>query len=194
MRGATAVVETKRRATQQSLRCQTVMMAHHFTAERCADAPIPALGFDASTPVAPFKCSLLDTLGTSPTSSSATSSSGTSPSHGSLCLLRRRRIRELGGETPRAPPGQPEQAEGSRPVDARCRRSPVHWSAAAWRGEPCRPRDLHCPDPSGSRTRRCSEHTVAGGGGDAGSLPRRDHRSGAPGGGGRPGPPPPGRG
>jgi hypothetical protein len=95
--GETAAGETKRRATQQSPRHQTVMMARHFAAERCADAPIPALRFDASTLAAPFKCSLLDTLGTSPTSPSTTSSSGTSPSNGPFCLLRRRRIRELGG-------------------------------------------------------------------------------------------------
>jgi hypothetical protein len=81
------------------------MMACHFTAERCADAPIPVLGFDASTLAVPLKCSLLDTLGTSPTSSSATSSSDTSLSDGSLCLLHRHRIRELRGETLRAPPG-----------------------------------------------------------------------------------------
>jgi hypothetical protein len=186
MRGVTADGETKRQATQQSPRRQTIMMVHHFTIGRYADAPIPALGFDASTPAAPFKCSLLDTLGTSPTSSSATSSSDTSPSDGSLCLLRHRRIRELGGETPRVPPGQPEQAEGSRPVDTRRRMSPAHWSATAWRGKPRRPRDLHCLDPSGSRTRRYSEHAIAGGGGDAGSLPRGEHRSGTPGGGGRP--------
>jgi hypothetical protein len=92
-----------------------------------------------------------------------------------------------------APPGQPEQAEGSRPVDAWRRRSPAHWITAAWRGEQRRPWDLHCFDPLGSRTRRCSEHAVAGGGGDAGSPPRGEHRSGAPRGGGRPGPPPPGR-
>jgi hypothetical protein len=96
-RGVTADGEMKRRATQQSPRRQTVMMAHHFTVERCADAPIPTLRFDASTPAAPFKCSLLNTLGTSPTSPSTTPSSGTSLSDGSLWLLLRRRIRELGG-------------------------------------------------------------------------------------------------
>jgi hypothetical protein len=107
---------------QQSLRHQTAMMARHFTVGHCADAPIPTLGLDASTLAMPFKCSLLDALGTSPTSSSTTSSSDTSPSDGSLCLLRRRRICELEGETPRAPPGQPEQDEGSRPVDAQSQR------------------------------------------------------------------------
>jgi hypothetical protein len=68
-RGATTAGETKRQASQQSPRHQSVMMARHFSAERCADAPIPALGFDASKPTAPFKCSLLDTSGTSPSSS-----------------------------------------------------------------------------------------------------------------------------
>jgi hypothetical protein len=48
-RGATVAGEMKRRAMQQSPRRQTVMMARHFAAERCADAPIPALRFDAST-------------------------------------------------------------------------------------------------------------------------------------------------
>jgi hypothetical protein len=64
-RGMTAAGETKRRASQQSPMRQTIMMARHFTTERCADAPIPALGFDTSKPAAPFKCSLLDTSGTS---------------------------------------------------------------------------------------------------------------------------------
>jgi hypothetical protein len=63
--GMSAAGETKRRASQQSPRRQTVMMAHHFATERCADAPIPMLGFDALKPTAPFKCSLLDTSGTS---------------------------------------------------------------------------------------------------------------------------------
>jgi hypothetical protein len=48
-RGATAAGEMKRRPTQQSPRRQTVMMARHFAAERCTNAPIPALIFDAST-------------------------------------------------------------------------------------------------------------------------------------------------
>jgi hypothetical protein len=43
--------------------------------ERCANASIPALRFDALTLAAPLKYSLLDTSGTSPSSSSATSSS-----------------------------------------------------------------------------------------------------------------------
>jgi hypothetical protein len=97
MRGATAAGEMKQRAMQQSPRRQTIMMVRHFTAERCADAPIPVLRFDALTLAAPFKCSLLDTLGTSSTSPSTTSSSGTSPSNGPFCLLRRHRIHELGG-------------------------------------------------------------------------------------------------
>jgi hypothetical protein len=75
MRSATAAGEMKRRVMQQSPRCQTDMMARHFTAGRCADALIPVLGLDALTPATPFKCSLLDTLDTSPTSSSTTSSS-----------------------------------------------------------------------------------------------------------------------
>jgi hypothetical protein len=60
------------------------------------------------------------------------------------------------------PPGQPEQGEGSRPVDARGRRSPAHRGADAGRGEPRRLRDLHCLDPSGSSTRERSERAVAG--------------------------------
>jgi hypothetical protein len=191
MRGAIAASEMKQRATQQSPRHQTAMMARHFTAGRCADAPIPALGLDASTSAVPFKCSLLDSLGTSPTSSSTTSSSDIFPSHGSLCLLSRCRIYELGGETPQVPTGQLEENEGSRPVDAWSRRPPTHWGADVGRGEPCRPRDLHGLDPSGSCTRRCYERAVAGGGGDAGSPPRGEHRSGAPGGGGRSRPPAP---
>jgi hypothetical protein len=174
-RGATAAGETKQRATQQSPRRQTAMLARHFTAERCADAPIPALGLDASTPAMPFKCSLLDTLGTSPPSSSTTSSSDASPSDGSLCLLRRPRIHELGGETPRVPPRQPEQPEGSRPVGARHRRPLAHRGTTARRGEPRRPRDLHCFDPLGSRTRRCSERAVTGGSDGAGSPPCGEH-------------------
>jgi hypothetical protein len=62
----------------------------------------------------PFKCSLLETSGTSPSSSSATSSS-TPPSNGSLHLLRHRWI-ELGGEAPWAPPRQQEQGEDPRSV------------------------------------------------------------------------------
>jgi hypothetical protein len=50
MRGVTTAGEIKRRATQESPRLQTVMMARHFAAERCADTLIPALRFDASTP------------------------------------------------------------------------------------------------------------------------------------------------
>jgi hypothetical protein len=90
----------------------------HFTTERCADTLIPVLGLDASTPAVPFKCSLLDALDTSPISSSTTSSTDTSSSDGCFCFLRRRRIRELGGKTPRVPLGQPEQGKGSRPVEA----------------------------------------------------------------------------
>jgi hypothetical protein len=32
-----------------------VMIARRFAAERCANAPVPALGFDATTPAAPLK-------------------------------------------------------------------------------------------------------------------------------------------
>jgi hypothetical protein len=169
--GATADGETKRRATQQSPRRQTAMMARHFTAGRCADALIPVLGLDASTSATPFNCILLDALDTSPTSSSTTSSSYIFPSHGSLCLLLRRRISELGGKTPRAPPGQQEQNEGSHPVDARSWRPPAHRGVDAGRGEPRRPRNLHGLNPLGSCTRRCSKRAVAGGSSDAGSLP-----------------------
>jgi hypothetical protein len=97
IRGATAAGVRKQQVTQQSPRRQSIMMAHRFIAARCADALIPVLRFDASTPAVPFKCSLLDTLGTSTTSPSTTSSSGTSPRNGPFCLFSRRRIRELGG-------------------------------------------------------------------------------------------------
>jgi hypothetical protein len=53
-RGVTAAGEMKRRATQQSPRRQTVMMAHRFTTERCSNASIPVLRFDASTPDVPL--------------------------------------------------------------------------------------------------------------------------------------------
>jgi hypothetical protein len=109
-RGATATGETKRRASQQSLRRQTAMMARHFAAECCADAPIPALRLDTSMLAVPFKCSLLDTSGTSSSSSSTTSSSDASSSDGSLHLLRCCWI-WLGGEAPRVPSGQQEQSE-----------------------------------------------------------------------------------
>jgi hypothetical protein len=52
----------------------TVMMARRFTAEHRANALLPALRFDATTPAALLKYSLLNTSGTSPSSSSATSS------------------------------------------------------------------------------------------------------------------------
>jgi hypothetical protein len=117
MHGATAAGEMNRRASHQSPRHQTIMKARHFTAEHCADALIPVMGLDASTPPAPFKCSLLDASGTSSSPSSTASSSDTSSCDGSLCLLHHRWI-WLGGEMPWAPPGQPEQGEGSRPMDA----------------------------------------------------------------------------
>jgi hypothetical protein len=53
----------------------TVMMARRFAAERRANASVPMLRFDASTPAAPLKYSLLETSGTSPSSSSATAPS-----------------------------------------------------------------------------------------------------------------------
>jgi hypothetical protein len=73
--GTTAAGETKWRAMQQSPRRQTIMMARRFAAERCANASIPMLRFDASTLAAPLKYSLLETSGTSPSSSSVTYSS-----------------------------------------------------------------------------------------------------------------------
>jgi hypothetical protein len=104
-RGATAAGETKRRASQQYPRRQTVIMARHFATERCADAPIPALGFDASKPAAPFKCSLLDTSGTSLPSPQYYSICRLLPEHGSLRLIHRCWI-WLGDEAPWTPPGQ----------------------------------------------------------------------------------------
>jgi hypothetical protein len=89
-RGTSAAGEMKRQALQRSPRRQTVMMACHFTAEHCTNAPIPVLGLDALMPAVPFKCSLLDAPGPSSTSYSTTSSSDTSLSDGSLCLLRHR--------------------------------------------------------------------------------------------------------
>jgi hypothetical protein len=77
-------------------------------------------------------------------------------------------------------------------VDARRRRSPAHRGADLGRGEPRRPRDLRCLDPSGSSAWRRSERAIAGGG-SVGSPRPGEHRSGAPGGGGRPRPPPPSR-
>jgi hypothetical protein len=50
-----AAGEMKRRATLQSPMRQTIMMTRRFTAERCANASIPALKFDASMPDAPLK-------------------------------------------------------------------------------------------------------------------------------------------
>jgi hypothetical protein len=108
MRGATTAGETKRRATQQSPRRQTAMMARHFTAGHCADAPIPMLGLGASTPATPFKCSFLDALGTSPTSSSATSSLDIFPSHGSLASSAAAGSVSSGTKCRGRPPGQQE--------------------------------------------------------------------------------------
>jgi hypothetical protein len=129
MRGTTIAGETKWWATQQSLRRQTATMARHFTTGRCTDALIPALGLDASMSAAPFKCSLLDALGTSLISSSTTSSSYASPSHGSLCPLHRCQICELGGEAPRTPPGQLEQNKSSRHVWTSGARGPLRIGA-----------------------------------------------------------------
>jgi hypothetical protein len=47
-------------------------MACRFTAEHRANASVPALRFDMTTPAAPLTYSLLETSGTSPSSSSAT--------------------------------------------------------------------------------------------------------------------------
>jgi hypothetical protein len=157
-RGAAAAGETKRRATLQSPRHQTVMMARRFTAERCANASIPALRSDASTPDAPFKYSLLETSGTSP-SSSCSPLLSRRRAHGSFQLFHRRT--KLGNEMPWTPAGQQEQRESSCPVDARRRRPPAHRRAKAGRGEPRCPGGLRRPDPSGS----CSELAVATGGG-----------------------------
>jgi hypothetical protein len=49
------------------------MMARRFTAEHRANASVPALRFDATTPDTPLIYRLLETSGTSPSSSSATS-------------------------------------------------------------------------------------------------------------------------
>jgi hypothetical protein len=138
-RGATAAGETKRRAMQQSPRRQTAMMARHFTAGHCTDAPIPTLGLDASTPAAPLNVasSTPSALHSLPLVLLPPKSS--SPSHGSLCFLRRHRIFELGGEAPRAPPGQQEQAGSPHPLGARSRRPPTHSGADTGRGEPRHP-------------------------------------------------------
>jgi hypothetical protein len=117
--GATAAGKTKRWATQQSPRRQTAMMACHFTAGRCTDALIPVLGLDALMPAAPFKCSLLDTLGTSPTSSSLLpprmssramdpSTSSTTAGSASSGVKRRGRPRAAGTKRRFPPCGHPE--------------------------------------------------------------------------------------
>jgi hypothetical protein len=54
------------------------MMARRFTAERCTNASVPVLRFDTTTPAVPLKYGLLETSGTSPSSSYAISSSTTS--------------------------------------------------------------------------------------------------------------------
>jgi hypothetical protein len=168
-RGATAAGETKWRAMQQSPRRQTAMMAHHFTAGHCTDALIPTLGLDASTPAVPLNVasSTPSALHSLPPVLLPPKSSFLS--HGSLCFLRRHRIFELGGEAPRAPPEQQEQAKSPHPLGARSRRPPTHWGADTGRGEPRHPGDLHGLDTLGSCTRMCSERAVTIGGGDAGS-------------------------
>jgi hypothetical protein len=114
MCGATAAGETKQRVTQQSPRRQTAMMARHFTTGHCADASIPALGLDASTLAAPF-----NTASSTPSAPHSLPlvllpPKTSNPSHGSLWFFRRRRIFELMGEVPWAPPGQQEQAKSPR--------------------------------------------------------------------------------
>jgi hypothetical protein len=54
-RGAAAAGEMKQRAMLRSLRRQPVIMMRHLTAERCANALIPAQRFDASMLDAPLK-------------------------------------------------------------------------------------------------------------------------------------------
>jgi hypothetical protein len=175
-RGTTAAGEMKRRATLLSPRHQTVMMARRFTAERCANSSIPAPRLDASKLAVPLKYSLLETSGTSPTSSSTTffptlprpmdPSSSFAAAESSSGMKHRGR-----------PPGQQEQGKGSRPVDARRRWPPAHRCAKAGRGESCRPWGLRCLDPPRSYAWR-SECAVAGGGGAGSPLPR-EHRPGA---------------
>jgi hypothetical protein len=190
-RGVTAAGETKRWATQQSPRHQTAMMVRHFTVGHCADAPIPALGRDSSTLAAPLNASSSTPSALHSLPPVLLPPKTPSLSHGSLYILRRCRIFELGGEAPRAPPGQQEQAKSPRPLGAWSRRPPAHWGADVGRGEPHHPGDLHGLDPMGSCTRRCSERIIAAGGGDAGSPPGEEYRPGAPGGRGHPRLPPP---
>jgi hypothetical protein len=155
----------------------TVMMMRHFTAERCANASVPVLRFDATTPVAPLKYGLLETSGTSPSSSYAISSLMTpKPMDPSASFAAAGT--SSGGEAPRAPPGQQEQGESSRPVGARRQRSPAPCGADAGHGESRCARDLQRPDPSGSNAQGRSERVVALGSG-AGSPCLGEHRSGA---------------
>jgi hypothetical protein len=167
-RGAAAAGETKWRATLQSPRRQTIMMARRFTAEHCANASIPALRFDALTPAAPLN-----------TASSRPLAPHLLPhmpfllprpqAHGSLRLLRR--WTKLRVEMPRTPPGQQQQDEGSCPVDARCRRPPAHRRVEEGRGEPRHPGGLRRPDPSGSCAWRRSELAITICGGTGSPLP-----------------------
>jgi hypothetical protein len=124
--GATAAGETKWRVTQQSPRRQTAMMARHFTAGHCADAPIPVLGRDASMPAAPLNAASSTPSALHSLPPVLLPRKTPSPSHGSLCFLRRYWIFELGGETPWAPPGQQEQAESPRPLGTQSRSPPAH--------------------------------------------------------------------
>jgi hypothetical protein len=128
------------------------MMARRFTAGHCANAPIPALGLNASTPATPLNVasSMPSALHSLPPVLLPPQTP--SPSHGSFCFLRHRQICKIGGKVPRAPPGQQEQTEGSSPMDAWSQRPPTHWGADAGRGEPRRPGDLHGLDPSGPCT------------------------------------------
>jgi hypothetical protein len=169
-RGVIAAGETKRRAMQQSPRRQTVMMARRFTAERCTNASIPALRFDASTPAVPLKYSLLETSAPHPLPPVPLLPQRPQ----SKCIpppppppLDRARGRCAAGA-----PGQQEQGEDSRPVDDRRRRPPAHRRAEAGRGESRCPRDLQRSDPSGSSAWGRSGCAIADGGSAGSPLPR----------------------
>jgi hypothetical protein len=69
------------------------------------------------------------------------------------------------------PPGQQEQSEGPRLMDARRQRPPAHRGTDVGRGGPRRPRDLQCLDPSGSSAWRRSGRAVASGSGAAPRAP-----------------------
>jgi hypothetical protein len=90
------------------------MMARRFTVERCANASVPALRFDAIMPAVPLKYGLLETSGTSPSSSCAISSSMTpkpmDPSASSTAVRTssgaKRRGRPLGSKNKEKVPAQ----------------------------------------------------------------------------------------